>query len=61
VRALPTASSIKEELRAVELAAAALGISATTVRDLVELYYEEQFLRAKRLRKLFPDGVPFQG
>jgi len=50
-----------EELRAVEQAASALGISTETVRDLVELYYEEQYLRAKRLRKLFPDGVPFQG
>ena len=50
-----------QELRAVEQAASALGISTTTVGDLVELYYEEQYLRAKRLRKLFPDGVPFQG
>ncbi len=50
-----------EERRAVEQAASALGIPTTTVDDLVELYYEEQYLRAKRLRRLFPDGVPFQG
>lgn len=50
-----------DELRAIEKAASVLGISMTTVGDLVELYYEEQYLRAKRLRKLFPDGVPFQG
>ncbi len=49
------------EVRAIEGAASKLGIAAATVRDLVELHHEEQFLRAKRLRKLFPDGAPFQG
>lgn len=51
----------RDEVRAIERAAATLGLAAGTVGNLIELYYEEQFLRAKRLRHLFPDGVPFQG
>lgn len=50
-----------QEVRSIEQAAAALGVDVATVRDLIELYHEEQFVRAKRLRKLFPAGVPFQG
>jgi uncharacterized tellurite resistance protein B-like protein len=51
----------RDEVRAIERAATALGVPAATVGDLVELYHEEQFLRSKRLRKLFPEGAPFQG
>jgi hypothetical protein len=31
------------------------------VRELVELYHDEQHLRGRRLRKIFPKGIPFQG
>jgi hypothetical protein len=51
----------RDEIRVIEEAAASLGLAPSTVRDLMDLYHEEQFLRAKRLRRLFPDGAPFQG
>jgi uncharacterized membrane protein YebE (DUF533 family) len=49
------------ERAALEKAASALGIDASTVRDLIELHYEEEHLKNKRLRKIFPNGIPFQG
>lgn len=49
------------ERAALDKAAVALGRDASVVRELVELYHEEQHLKGKRLRSIFPDGVPFQG
>jgi hypothetical protein len=49
------------ERAALDKTAVALGIDAHVVTDLIELYHDEMHLRARRLRKIFPNGIPFQG
>ncbi len=49
------------ERAAREKAASALGVDSATVRELIELHHEEEHLKGKRLRKIFPSGIPFQG
>ena len=49
------------ERQGLEKMGRAMGIDAATVRDLIELYHEEQSLKAKRLRRIFPEGNPFEG
>ena len=49
------------EVAALKKVAAALGITLTKVDDLIDLYHEERHLRAKRLRHIYPNGIPFQG
>ena len=48
------------EVAALKKVAAGLGISPEKVDGLIDLYYEERALRAKRLRHIYPEGIPFQ-
>jgi len=49
------------ETAALEKAAAALGLDKSVVGELVKLYRDERDLRERRLRAIFPKGIPFQG
>lgn len=49
------------ERAAIEKMAGAMGLDARVVRELVELYHDEQHLKGRRLRAIFPNGIPFQG
>jgi len=51
----------QDEIATLQRAAKAMGLeSPTVVRELIDLYHDEQHLRAKRLRHVYPDGIPFQ-
>jgi hypothetical protein len=49
------------ERSALDKMAGLVGVDSGTVHNLIELHYEEEHLRGKRLRLLFAQGIPFQG
>lgn len=49
------------ELAALETMAKLVEVDRYTLRQLIEHYHEEQHLRGKRLRLLYPHGNPFPG
>jgi len=49
------------ERQALEQVARLLSVDTGALRALIELHHEEDFLRGKRLRLLFPEEIPFQG
>lgn len=51
----------QDEIATLQVAARAMGLeSPTLVRELIDLYHDEQHIRAKRLRHTYPQGIPFQ-
>ncbi|MFO0592681.1 MAG: hypothetical protein U0441_34375 [Polyangiaceae bacterium] len=51
----------QDEIATLRRAAKAMGLeSPTVVRDLIDLHQDEQHIRQKRLRHIYPDGIPFQ-